>query len=234
MPNHVINVLTFDGSPARISRMLEDIKDDEYGHRSIDFNKLIPMPPSLNMEESGRTYNGLRAYKGFVYVYTLCGTINMERLSDIPVASEEVFLAVRTDIKREIFALGKQAWNNLRQYGKATWYGWRNANWGTRWNACCFGGQESENCIRFQTIWSEPKLVIEALARKYPDITIRHEWADQDLGAGCGRRVYENGAENPDKAYTPEGEAASAAFALSVWDCDPCELGMARNKSGTR
>ena len=52
-----------------------------------------------------------------------------------------------------------------------------------------------DDCIWFQTAWAEPKPVIEALARRYPDITIEHEWANEDLGEGCGRRVYENGEE---------------------------------------
>lgn len=122
MPNHVINILSFEGDKAKIHQMLEDIKDDEYGLHSVDFNKIIPMPPGLDLEAGSRTQAGLAAYKDFIDVYTLGGTINTEHLSDIPVASEQRFLEVRTDIRREDFALGKQAWNNLRQYGAATWY----------------------------------------------------------------------------------------------------------------
>lgn len=122
MPNHVINILSFEGDKTKIRQMLEDIKDDECGLHSVDFNKIIPMPPSLDLEASSRTQAGLAAYKDFIDVYTLGGTINTEHLSDIPVASEQRFLKVRTDIRREDFALGKQAWNNLRQYGAATWY----------------------------------------------------------------------------------------------------------------
>lgn len=193
MPNHVINILSFEGDKAKIRQMLEDIKDDECGLHSVDFNKIIPMPPGLDLEAGSCTQAGLAAYKDFIDVYTLGGTINTEHLSDIPVASERRFLEARTDIRREDFALGKQAWNNLRQYGEATWYGWCNANWGTKWNAYGYDGYEPasmpDDCIWFQTAWAEPKPVIEALARRYPDITIEHEWANEDLGEGCGRRV---------------------------------------------
>lgn len=130
MPNHVINILSFEGDKAKIRQMLEDIKDDEYGIHSVDFNKIIPMPPGLDLEAGSCTQAGLDAYRDFIDVYTLGGTINTEHLSDIPVASEQRFLEVRTDIRREDFALGKQAWNNLRLYGEATWYGWCFANWG--------------------------------------------------------------------------------------------------------
>ena len=236
MPNHVINILSFEGDKTKIRQMLEDIKDDEYGLHSVDFNKIIPMPPSLDLEASSRTQAGLAAYKDFIDVYTLGGTINTEHLSDIPVASEQRFLKVRTDINHEDFALGKQAWNNLRQYGAATWYDWCYANWGTKWNAYGYDGYEPasmpDDCIWFQTAWAEPKPVIEALARRYPDITIEHEWANEDLGEGCGRRVYENGDEIEE--YYPKGEVESVEYAASVWKYDFCDLGMAKNKTGTR
>ena len=89
-----------------------------------------------------------------------------------------------------------------------------------------------DDCIWFQTAWAEPKPVIEALARRYPDITIEHEWANEDLGEGCGRRVYENGEEIEE--YYPEGEVESVEYAASVWNYDFCDLGMAKNKTGTR
>lgn len=164
MPNHVINILSFEGDKAKIRQMLEDIKDDEYGIHSVDFNKIIPMPPGLDLEAGSCTQAGLDAYRDFIDVYTLGGTINTEHLSDIPVASEQRFLKVRTDINHEDFALGKQAWNNLRQYGAATWYDWCYANWGTKWNAYGYDGYEPasmpDDCIWFQTAWAEPKPVI--------------------------------------------------------------------------
>lgn len=69
MPNHVINILSFEGDKTKIRQMLEDIKDDEYGLHSVDFNKIIPMPPSLDLEASSRTQAGLAAYKDFIDVY---------------------------------------------------------------------------------------------------------------------------------------------------------------------
>ena len=78
MPNHVINILSFEGDKTKIRQMLEDIKDDEYGLHSVDFNKIIPMPPSLDLEASSRTQAGLAAYKDFIDVYTLGGTINTD------------------------------------------------------------------------------------------------------------------------------------------------------------
>ena len=49
MPNHVRNIITFDCGEDKLKEILERIQNDEFGIGSIDFNKLIPMPESLNM-----------------------------------------------------------------------------------------------------------------------------------------------------------------------------------------
>ena len=71
MPNHVINILSFEGDKTKIRQMLEDIKDDECGLHSVDFNKIIPMPPGLDLEAGSCTQAGLDAYRDFIDVYTL-------------------------------------------------------------------------------------------------------------------------------------------------------------------
>lgn len=50
MPNWVQNNIKFSGDTAEIKKMLEAIKNDEINFGSIDFNKIIPMPESLNIE----------------------------------------------------------------------------------------------------------------------------------------------------------------------------------------
>ena len=200
MPNHVMNIVRFSGDEDAIRQMREAIQNPEYGIGSIDFNRIIPMPPSLDMEESSCTRAGLRAYQDFIEVYTLGGTVNMERLSDIPAASEEAFLKTRKDVNREMFALGKQAWNNLRQYGKATWYGWCTDNWGTKWNAYGFDEAQplatSDDVLAFQTAWNAPHPVMKAFSAQYPAIRMEHWWADEDVGFNCGKRIYHDGTND--------------------------------------
>lgn len=50
MPNYVANIVTFDGDKERIKEMLSAIQNDEFGPGSISFNKIIPMPPELDIE----------------------------------------------------------------------------------------------------------------------------------------------------------------------------------------
>ena len=124
MPNHVVNHISLQGDPEKIRSMLEAIKSDELGIGSVDFNKIIPMPKSLNIEAGSRTDRGLQAYRDFIDVYTFARSINdtAKALENIPVESEEVFLRQRTDIRRDEWELGRTAWHNIREYGAPTWY----------------------------------------------------------------------------------------------------------------
>ena len=74
MPNHVTNVLTLHGESDQIRAMLEAIQYDDLGIGSVDFNKIIPMPESLNIEAGSQTSTGLKAYQDFIEV-----TLGMKR-----------------------------------------------------------------------------------------------------------------------------------------------------------
>lgn len=78
MPNHVINQISLSGDPEKIRSMLEAIKSNELGVGSVDFNRIIPMPESLDIEAGSRTDRGLKAYRDFIEVCTAAGTQNKE------------------------------------------------------------------------------------------------------------------------------------------------------------
>ena len=109
MPNHVANHISLQGDPEKIRSMLEAIQSDELGVGSVDFNKIIPMPKSLNIEAGSRTDRGLKAYRNFIEVYTFGRSADdtLKALENIPAESEKVFLRQRTDIRREEWELGK-------------------------------------------------------------------------------------------------------------------------------
>ena len=123
-------------------------------------------------------------------VYTLGGTVNMDKLAEIPPESEQIFLLKRTDITPDEWELGKTAWQNLQNYGSSTWYEWSIGNWGTKWNS--YGYEEGRDYsgndeLWFQTAWSAPHPIMHKLSEMFPDITIEHKWADEDVGANCGK-----------------------------------------------
>ena len=233
MPNHITNSITLSGNKEKIAEMMENIKNDEVGVGSIDFNKIIPMPESLNIQSGSATERGYKAYKDFMEVYTLFGTTNMDNILHVPLSSEEVFLRQRSDIERAEFELGKTAFQNMVKYGATTWYDWCIQNWGTKWNSYGYDPEVDYNdgdSLWFQTAWSAPHPILEKLSEMYPSITFAHQWADEDLGANCGSRTY-LGGEMIDE-FIPEGVRAMQ-FALELWDYDPVDLGLALNKTGT-
>lgn len=137
-------------------------------------------------------------------------------------------------IKNDDYGLGTVDFNKVIPMPESCdWYEWSINNWGTKWTAYGYDKNtdysKNEN-LWFQTAWSAPHPVIEKLAQTYPEISFKHEWADEDLGMNCGKREY-SGGEIIDE-YIPEGIRATE-FALEVWDYDPAELGIAKNSTGT-
>ena len=63
MPNHIINTIRLTGDREKISELLESVKDNRFGIDSLDFNKVIPMPESLQIETSSsrRPLNELKS-----------------------------------------------------------------------------------------------------------------------------------------------------------------------------
>lgn len=237
MPNHVENHISLQGDEQKIREMLEAIQNDEFGVGTIDFNKIIPMPESLNIEAGSRTDNGLKAYRDFIEVYTFGRSAKdaLKALKDIPVQSEEAFLRQRTDIRRDEWELGKTAWHNIQQYGDPTWYEWAIKHWDTKWNAYGYDQEQdysSGNTISFQTAWNAPHPVIEKLAENYPEVSFEHEWADEDIGHNCGRYSYHAGKRTEE--YFPETDKEAIEFACRAWDYDPLELDLCLNNTGTK
>ena len=222
MPNHITNIIEIKGDPQRVRALFEAVKSDEYGLGSIDFNKLVPMPPDLDMEEGSRTDRGLKAYKDFIEVYTFNGKKENFDLSNIPEKAEQAFLRVRPDIDRAAWDLGRRAFMNKQKYGVTSWYDWRIKNWGTKWNAYGYEGgvQFDGKSLRFQTAWSPPEPIIAKLAEMYPDLDFTHQWADEDIGQNCGEVEYHNGA--PDGEFFPAGQEA-VDYANSLWGNDEQE-----------
>ncbi len=99
MPNHVENIITLKGDEKRIREMLEAIKNDDFGLGTLDFNKIIPMPNSLNIEAGSRTDKGLKAYSDFIDVYVFGRNAEdaLNAIQNIPKEIEDAFLKQRKD-----------------------------------------------------------------------------------------------------------------------------------------
>lgn len=144
MPNHITNVLRINvykhegHDPALVDEILDAIKGAD---SPIDFNRLIPMPPELEIDSNGK--------------------------------ADEAHLA------------------NIAKHGHPDWYTWSIEKWGTKWNAySAIAGKcrDGEGWLHFETAWSPPLPVLDALAAKFPQSRMRLIWCDE--GDDRQNRVY--------------------------------------------
>lgn len=208
MPNHVKNIVKMEG----ITKLpLFKTEYDKYEKRdvvSFDFNKIIPMPESLDIESGSITDEGIIYYvtdrctlplRAIKEEYRKLADKNVRNIFSNGSWAEEVFARVleRThDMpdkeKEELYQRGKIYVSNIENYGYTTWYDWSIDNWGTKWNAYS-NEQEDEDTISFETAWSNPEPIMLKLSEMYPEATIEHWWADEDMGNNDGYRVYRGG-----------------------------------------
>lgn len=86
--------------------------------------------------------------------------------------------------------------------------------WGTKWNAYSQVVDDRTTRLEFDTAWSHPFPVIEALSRQFPDEPIHVQYADEDLGSNLGEYTILNGNIIDDA--TPGDPAARLDFAAMV------------------
>jgi hypothetical protein len=106
----------------------------------------------------------------------------------------------------------QMALDNVRDYGYPDWNEWNTNNWGTKWNAYSQDARE-DGAIKFETAWSTPYPVMEALSRKYPEAIIKVRYADEDFGHNVGEYELQDGIEI--SGNYPEG-GSNEAYELAA------------------
>jgi hypothetical protein len=228
----------------------DDSKEETTGLGTFDFNKIIPMPKELDIECGTSTDNAISVYLTAVNPKTpdycfeklskeefanLVRDLNGERVYstyNTAIDKKDLQKYLGTDSFDKVSHFGEKIVEAFKKYGSTNWYHWCVKNWGTKWNSYD-GGKEGDNLIYFNTAWSPPTPVIEALARKYKDVHIIHEWADEDIGNNCGSKEYVDGELFAVNDYTNMSHKELVDFALGVWGDTPESYGFVLNKSGT-
>ena len=210
MPNHVTNILTITGPEELVARIKSEIAgtydDPDAGERLIDFNKIVPCPETLHITSGSTTSNGIAILK-----YREGDTSDIRKIMGYnwssEFATEEELITHMLDKGLANLEEAQKALDNIRDYGHQDWYSWSTSNWGTKWNAYEQYPREG-GAIKFETAWSTPYPVIEALSRKYPEAVFFLRYADEDFGHNCGEYTFQAG--DLVEETTPEGGSEEA------------------------
>ncbi|OTG58638.1 hypothetical protein B9T36_09790 [Acinetobacter sp. ANC 4204] len=166
MPNHVSNKIEITSTNA--ADALNYMRANE---REFDFNKIIPMPESLNVESGSRTDAAL-AYalsEGFkseltadqIEKYFEDGFFTTkEAVAQRDLATAQRLIDDNSETAENLLKLGQQIISNVDTYGAKTWYQWAIPNWGTKWNAYDVKVEEAQ--VTFDTAWNSPLVVLDA------------------------------------------------------------------------
>ena len=237
MPNHITNRIT---SNTDLTRFVEK-KMDERGsdYQAFDFNQFIPIPECLkyNLESAGGTPQmvaeialGLIEFADHSAMpeEPLASNANMKKATSILHRASATRHLVKgpmaKDLSDERFEEFVKIMRAYRECGSMSWYDWNIANWGTKWNSYNVN-LVSPTHLEFDTAWSAPHPVIEAMAKQH-NIAMRHEWADEDTGSNVGYTVYgDNGNILDCKELSGTKEGYELAFELQpgrkenyIWD----------------
>jgi len=86
--------------------------------------------------------------------------------------------------------------DRMVKYGFEDWMAWNTANRGTKWTAYNVEVL-GKDCISFQTAWSHPVKVIQALSYAFSATYFDVEWADEDTGSNLGAYAVKQGVLTP-------------------------------------
>lgn len=215
MPNHITNRLNVEGKKEDIDKLFDfiksDVNDEDGKFVLIDFNKIIPMPDSLDIPSSTEGEDGQK--------YLLGHSGNLFQIGAYKKSEHyKKMEALRTQNPKDFdrcIELGKQFLHNIANYGHTDWYSWRIANWGTKWNAYEIV-KDGDNTIFFQTAWNGVPKLIRKLASMFPDVTIKYDFADEDAGYNVGSFIMKGYEVENNSPADDSAEAWSLVFDLDV------------------
>lgn len=215
MPNHFMSKIHLEGDQKRIQEMLEYIKYDDGDIGSLDCNKIIPMPESLNLVSGSIEWESIGAYLSKVNPintdFPIDDKLSFEEFNKILHILDDVIgfrhlctiMSYQTITHNanarfrmsadEFIDLGAKYVSNLLKYGATSWYFWCCDNWGSKW-----GAYDAEpfvnNTMTFKTANAPIIPVISKLGSMYPDIKITYKFADEDIGRNTGMITLFNSA----------------------------------------
>lgn len=96
--------------------------------------------------------------------------------------------------------------------GVICWYSWSIKNWGTKWGA--YSAELVEGGVKFETAWSHPFPIVQALSRSFPDQVIEAKYADEDTSSNLGWYWVKNGLC---VQYARIVQGTTQAYSHAIW-----------------
>lgn len=179
MPNWVTNKII--ASPSVIAAMLNS-------DGRIDFGTMMPSPCPVGSDWNG-VYGDAETAAELVCGITVSDNNLLRRLELMNRA--QVNVAKMTDESFDQF-IGMM--RNFRACGYLHDMDFNRKAWGTKWNACEQVHDVEAGTAEFETAWSCPRPVLEALSKRFLSEEIHVTFADEDIGSNCGTFVLKGGA----------------------------------------
>ena len=218
MPNWCSSDLAITGSSFAINSLLDRFEIEEDSQAKIfSFEKIHPTPPSLSIDNAYNAEIIAKLIKKLNKDSDIIKFLGSDSVLTDEVKSilnnsvyEDYFNAyVINHINSDSLDLVKIAKDliilikNYEFYGHFTWYEWRLANWGTKWN--CDGSvievvkmknNKLKIIVGLETAWSPPIALLVKLSEQFPTLEIRISY-------------YEGGACYKGKTHIKEGTILS-------------------------
>lgn len=160
MPNWTSNQLRVTGNKEHLQAFLEAVKGPDSG---FDFDKIIPMPKVII-----NTGSGFHTFDDVKYE-TWYSDTSIEDWKE------------RAKTERPLNDAEKA---ELKKIGYNNWYDWACHYWGTKWNCSDVEIDEAleygEVVIKFQTAWSAPLPILEAIRDKYDELVFELRFRNED------------------------------------------------------
>lgn len=185
MANEVINILTVLGDSSEAKVVIDTITSDSEFF-NVSFNNFIPMPKDIRRTASPVWLMEQENYDRWMKQY---GDSDREYHEGYPITEE-----MQQDL--------------LSKYGVDTWEKWAMQYWGTKWDVQGTVSLGKPNKVKFWTYENTPYEAMVTLSKLFPDVKLKVEFADEDLGINVGVYYLVNGEKVSDHIPKPLSDEA--------------------------
>ena len=191
MANNITNIVTINADENLVREILTEIKDDEFGMGSIDFNKVIPLSERMNISNTPDAQKALAFYRGCMHE---CMELLMSGKDPELIAERQRYYRFNLP---EMWKLGKEYYNDIQKYGTGSEVDIKRKFWGSKWNSYGYKDlpkyEDGSNTIRFHSANASVPKVMEELSAMFPTAEFAYRWADENTGYNVGEAKYKNG-----------------------------------------